>query len=191
MLTVTVNLTLSSEEEANLRRILGQEKDPDWPKGFASYASAAVEEYARMFLGQKVFTRGSDVREYRLFLLIQNAVDKSIPDEQTVCALFQCTLSQSRALFRAVMSKYQYGLSNIIADTIKAVLASAVKDKETGIFLLTVNNETVVAELNKVLALEDPAQDEVARQSNKLRTYELQPSAYQSLCKKFKVPKVK
>jgi hypothetical protein len=191
MLTVTVDLKLSSEEEADLRRILDQEKDKAWPKGFVPYAAAAVEEYARMFLGQKVFTRGSDVREYRLFLLIQSAFGKVIPDEQRVCALFQCTLSQSRALFRAVMSKYQYGLSNVITDTIKAVLARAVKDDDGGIFLFTVNNGTVVAELNKLLALEDPGQDEVARQSGKLRTYELQPAAYQSLCERFKVTPVK
>jgi len=178
MITVTVNLNLGSTEEADLAKILREEKG--WPKGFANYVIAAAEEYARMFLGQKVFTRGSDMREYRLFLLIRTAFGNQIPDEQTVCDLFQCTLSQSRALLRAVMSKYQYELSKAISDTLKGVLLKAKEDKAKGTFILAVNNESVVAELNKTLARQ-PGQDEIARQTGKLGTYELQPAAYEFL----------
>ena len=62
MMKLTVNLDLSETEENNLRRILGQ-TDGKWPAAFEPFAGAAVEEYARMFIGQRVFTRGSDVRE--------------------------------------------------------------------------------------------------------------------------------
>jgi len=37
-----------------------------------------------MFIGQQVFTRGADIREYRLFLLIEQPFDAHIPDEQRV-----------------------------------------------------------------------------------------------------------
>lgn len=33
----------------------------------SSFGSASIEEYLRMCLGQKVFTRGSDFQQYRLF----------------------------------------------------------------------------------------------------------------------------
>jgi len=185
MLKVTVQLDLGETEEKNLQRILGQEKDDNWPDGFAPYATAAVEEYARMFVGQRVFTRGSDVREYRLSLLIRTAFGNKIPDEQAVCDLFQCTLSQSRALLRAVMSKYQYDLSTAIADTLKSVLDNAQMNKKKNTWVISVSNENVVAELNKVLARK-PGQDEIARQTGKLGVYELQPAAYKFLQDHFK-----
>jgi hypothetical protein len=181
-MNVTIDFRLSETEETDLKKILREDKN--WPNGFASYAAAAAEEYARMFLGQKIFTRGSDIREYRLFLLIRTAFKNEIPDEQDVCALFQCTLSQSRALLRAVISKYQYELSKAISDTLKTVLRRAKPNKQKGTFILAVNNESVVAELNKTLARQ-PGQDEIARQTGKLGTYELQPAAYQFLLKHF------
>lgn len=133
-----------------------------------------------MFLGQRVFTRGSDVREYRLALLIRTAFNNAIPDEQTVCDLFQCTLSQSRALVRAVMSKYQYELSTAVRSTLASVLKTAKQDNDKGTYVISVSNENIVAELNKMLARR-PGHDEIARQTGKLGVYELQPAAYQFL----------
>jgi len=186
MIKVTVELDLTPTEEENLRRILDQKQTEEWPKGFARYTAADAEEYARMFVGQRVFTRGSDVREYRLSLLIRRAFGDKIPDEQAVCDLFQCTLSQSRALLRAVMSKYQYDLSEAITDTLRDVISKAVPNKNKDTYIISVSNESVVAELNKLLARK-PGQDEIARQTGKLGVYELQPAAYDFLQKHLKV----
>ena len=189
MTELKVSVRLTSAEEAQLAGIL-KKKVSEIAVAFTPYAEAAVEEYFRMFLGQKVFTRGSDVREYRLFLLIRTAFGNQIPDEQSICALFQCTLSQSRALLRAVMSKYQYELRTAIEDTLQLTVRN-VRADPNGAFLVTANNENIVAELNKVLASIDGAQDQVAKKTGKLATYELQPAAYQALCKQFGVTPVK
>ena len=77
-------------------------------------AIAAFEEFRKMILGQKVFTRGKDMMEYRLFLLIKFLFDGKIPDEQSTCALFQVTANESRSLVRSIMSKYQYELRDTI-----------------------------------------------------------------------------
>ena len=82
------------------------------------------------------------------------------------------------------MSKYQYELSTAIKNTLSTVLASAQKNKTKNTFVISVSNENVVAELNKVLARK-PGQDEIARQTGKLGTYELQPAAYAFLQKHF------
>jgi hypothetical protein len=187
---LSLELNLDSQEISELQRILAriQKKGTfEWPSGLKSFAEAAVLEYARMFIGQKVFTRGSDIREYRLFLLIRTAFNNSIPDEQTVCALFQCTLSQSRGLLRAVMSKYQYELSEAIEGTLTA-LVGRVKKNKNGALVVAINNESVVGELNKVLASVDSAQDQIARQTGKLATYELKPDAYKKLCTHYEIP---
>ena len=148
---LTIEVGLTEDEQASLQRILRSKKE-EWPKTFEPFAAAAAEEYARMFLGHCVFTRGSDVREYRLALLIRTAFGNKIPDEQTVCDLFQCTLSQSRALLRAVMSKYQYALSTAINDTLSEVLEKAQKLENKDVYVISASNENVIAELNKVLA---------------------------------------
>ena len=171
---LTIDLRLSESEEVDLKKIIREEKN--WPNGFASYAEAAAEEYARMFLGQKIFTRGSDIREYRLFLLIRTAFKNEIPDEQDVCALFQCTLSQSRALLRAVTSKYQYDLSKEISTSLKKILEGATKIDGRDVWLIKAKSENAVAELNKILARQ-PGQDEVSRQIGKLGTYEIKAAA--------------
>ena len=183
---LNLDFDLRSQEENELRKILKKDAS-EWPAGLKPYAEAATLEYIRMFLGQKVFTRGSDIREYRLFLLIRTAFDGAIPDEQTVCALFQCTLSQCRGLLRAVMSKYQYELSEAITRTLKE-LVGRVKKNTSGALVVTINNESIVGELNKVLAMVDASQDQVVRQTGKLATYELKPDAYRKLCDNFGIP---
>jgi hypothetical protein len=180
-MAVTTKLTLNEEELAQLAGIL-KTKPAEIERKFASFAEAAVEEYARMFLGQKVFTRGSDIREYRLFLLIRRAFGNSLPDEQTVCDLFQCTISQSRALIRSVMSKYQYELRGAVETALKEAIKGVRKDAN-GSLVFTVASENVVAALNKLLAAVDPSQDQVVRSTGKLATYELKPAAYIALSK--------
>lgn len=182
LMAVTTNLNLNKEELAQLAGILKM-KPVEIEAKFASFADAAVEEYARMFLGQKVFTRGSDIREYRLFLLIRRAFGNLLPDEQTVCDLFQCTLSQSRALIRSVTSKYQYELRDAIETALKEAIKGVRKDSN-GKLVFTVASENIVAGLNRLLAALDLSQDEVIRSAGKLATYELKPAAYTALCKR-------
>ena len=123
-----VEVTLTKGEAKQLAEIIGAEQAQVDEK-FSPFARAAINEYARMFLGQKVLFRGSDIREFRLFLLIREAFKNQIPDEQRVCDLFQCSTTQARSLIRAVMSKYQYSLSNAIdsslTDTVSTSFATS------------------------------------------------------------------
>jgi len=95
-----------------LAEILGTSPD-EVEAALAPYLHAAATEYVEMFLGRKVFTRGQDIREYRLFLLMKEVFER-LPDEQEVSDLFQTTESQSRSLIRSVMSKYQYDLTDVL-----------------------------------------------------------------------------
>jgi hypothetical protein len=74
---------------AMLAEILGSSPDQVEDK-LAPYVSAAATEYIEMFLGRRVFTRGQDIREYRLFLLMRGVFGR-LPDEQEVSDLFQTT----------------------------------------------------------------------------------------------------
>jgi len=151
------------------------------PGRLALYASAAIEEYVSMFRGQKVFTRGSDITEYRLFLLITKAMGNSIPGEQDVCSLFQTSTTESRALIRAVMSKYQYSLRDAVNSSMKQIIRDARQNEEDGTREVTVDSLNIVEELNRLLATIDGALRPITRKRGSVSTYEISPASYARL----------
>lgn len=183
---VKATLSLTQEDEAELARILGC-KPAELSAVLGPYASAALVEYMMMFLGQKVFTRGSDIREYRLLLLIQQVLGNRIPDEALVSRLFQTTTSESRALLRAVMSKYQSQSHGAAEQSIRLVLSGAKGDAQGGPWLITVDNTIIVEHLNRALAETDGTLEKVARHGISVSTYEVTPASYIALCKIFDV----
>ncbi len=157
-----------------------------------SYARAAVEEYLEMFSGERAFTRGSDIIENRLFLLIRNAYPNGLPDEARISSLFQCTRPKARALLQAVMSKYRYQLTVVTESTLASVLAGVENNENGPGWFLKISNEAVAAEINSRLALIDGSLDQLTKRSGKIGQYELQNSSYRRLCEELKLqPKAK
>ncbi|MGP9809009.1 hypothetical protein ACT3TQ_13230 [Halomonas sp. AOP12-C2-37] len=177
---INTSIQLSDGEKSELATILDCDVDL-LEQELQPIASAAMLEYTAMILGQKVFKRGSDMLEYRLFLLIQHRFGNKIPDEQKVCRLFQCTSSESRSLIRSVMSKYQYVLKDAIEDSVKDAVNEADRaDGETK-YSVVINSKTVVDELNRKLAELDGTLPSVKKKSGSVSTYEIAPSAYENL----------
>lgn len=173
-------MKLTDAEKRQLSQILDCEA-AGLEDSLQAYSEAATEEYVRMILGQRVFTRGQDVREYRLYLLIRHVFGGRLPTEQKISDLFQTTTTQSRALLRAVMSKYQYELQAAIEQTLTYVLAGAHQDSETEAWSITVDSENVVEALNRRLAAKDGTLPQVVRAKNTITTYEIANSAYKVL----------
>ena len=180
---IQVTLTLTPTERRELANILGCSQQ-ELPQALPAYIGAAARECVTMFLGQKVFSRGSDMLEYRLFLLIQEAFDNRIPDEQDVSRLFQTTTNESRSLIRSVMSKYQYQLKDAIDRSLTRLLEVAEHPDEEGSFMVTINSINLVDELNRVLAGIDGSLPSVAKKKGSVSTYEIEPSSYARLCER-------
>lgn len=183
---ITSNINLTPAEEAEIATIL-ECAASDLNSKLNTYFSASIKEYLSMIRGQKVFTRGSDMREYRLLLLIENAFDGVIPDEKTVSNLFQTTLNESRGLIRAVMSKYQYQLRTFIETTLCAALKLATRQNASGEYSVVINSQNVVSELNKILADIDGGLTPIAKRKGSVSTYEIAASSYNKLCSRFKI----
>src|SRR5262245_25578063 len=179
---VTASLDLPDAERRELARIMNCPISR-LSEVLRPFATAAVAELATMFLGQKVFTRGSDILEYRLFLLIQFAFGGVIPSEQQVTRLFQTTTAGSRALLRAVMSKYQYQLQKPITKSLRDLLVSATKDDDD-IRTISVLNLNFVDELNRLLAEIDPTLPPVTKRRGSVSTYEIPASSFTKLMAK-------
>ncbi len=183
---ITANLSFTAQEEAEISTILGCTL-ADLNTRLNACLTASINEYLTMFRGQKVFKRGSDILEYRLLLLIETAFHDVIPDERTVSSLFQTTLTESRSLIRAVLSKYQYQLKPHLERTVSASLTASTRPKDTEDFTVVINNQNVVDELNKALADIDGSLSPVVKKKSSVSTYAITPSSYNRLCEKFGV----
>jgi hypothetical protein len=86
----------------------------------SGFVAAAEEEYVRMMLGQHVYSRGQDIKVYRLSLLIKHAFGGRLATEGQISALFQTTTTESRSLLRTVRAKFQYELRKATHDTMAA-----------------------------------------------------------------------
>jgi hypothetical protein len=184
MAKINFELQLSPQDANQLAAIMGV-KQAELPATLAAHAQAAATEYTSMYLGQKVFTRGSDIREYRLLLLIKTAFNNRIPNEQTVCSLFQCTATQARALIRSVVSKYQYDLQEAVTGTLKEAISGANWSEDKTSLLMVVKSESIVEALNQHLAALDGTLPQIKRNIETVSTYDLKASSYAALCKEF------
>lgn len=177
-------IELNDDDQHELARILECDVD-ELPTVLANHSSAALTEYVSMFLGQKIFRRGSDINEYRLFLLITKVFKNRIPDEQEVCRLFQTTATESRALIRAVMSKFQYQLREAIDNSVRNALDSATQEENGGPYVVTINSLNVVEELNRALASIDGTLQQIRKMRGSVSTYEISPASYARLRERF------
>lgn len=175
--------SLTDEERAQLSAIL-EVDDEDLDGELASYVTASSEEYLRMFLGQRVFTRGSDIREYRLLLLIKTALGGRIPGEAEVSRLFQTTESQSRSLIRSVMSKFQYDLHEEIDATLRDLIVDVEHEEIDGDLTdvdLVIDSDNLVDELNRRIQAMDGTLPAVQKKRGTASTYVVKPSSFTRL----------
>lgn len=145
------------------------------------YKASALEEYLTMILGQKVFTRGSDIREYRLYLLIKHVCNGKLPSEQQICSHFQLTSTQSRALLRAVTSKYQYELRDEIEESLRVALSKSDQLSSGGARVFIPESENIIDSLNSMLGLIDGTLSPITRVRNSVNTFEVSPESYSAL----------
>lgn len=146
---------------------------------------AAREEYQSMMLGQKVFSRGQDIREYRLFLLIKHLFDGKLPTERAISNLFQATASQSRSLLRAVLSKYRYELDEGLFETLKDIVRRANRAGPDGEWLFATDSEAQIEALNRSIEGINPQLTQVGRRARTVGTYEIANATYEALRTKY------
>jgi hypothetical protein len=180
-LDLSFELPLNDDEERQLAGILRTTPD-QMAQALTPVALAATQEYVRMFLGQKVFTRGSDILEYRLFLLVKEVFNNKVPDEQRISDLFQVTANGSRSLTRSVLSKYQYELHDAVHRSLNDTVDAAVPG-ENGDYEVAVYNEGITESLNRMLGSEDSTLPPIGKKRGTVCTYVIKPSAYQCLCR--------
>ncbi len=184
-LRVNFDYQLNETEWAIIKASLGKEENGNDPGILNDIAKAAFEEYLKLIVGQKVFTRGSDFKEYRLFLMTKYMFDGKVPSEDSVSKLFQLTHSESKSLIRSVMSKYQYEMADMIKVSLKETLESAVAthtDQGTlDVYKVDIKTHNILLELNKILGHLDGAAPTIVKERGTFSTYVIKPTSYEKL----------
>jgi hypothetical protein len=178
---VTTRIDLEEPEQERLARILRCEPGELEAK-LRPYAAAALEEYVRMFLGERVFTRGADIREYRLLLLMKHVLDGAVPDDDYVSALFQTNTGQSRGLIRAVLSKFQYEVETGVHGSVKQVVDRARREGDDNVWTVIIRSGNVVDALNREIDVLSGALPLARKTPGTAARYEINRSTYLKLC---------
>jgi len=181
-----VQIEISQEMERTLSEIVKCDID-GLNEELSKIAGAATEEYVKMMLGEKVFTRGSDIREYRLFLLIINYFEGNIPDESTISTLFQTTHSESKSLLRSTLAKYHYMLKGAINSSIIHVLSGDISQDENRNYIVKNIPMNIIDEMNRIVSEIDGSHNQIKKQRGTLQVYEIPPATYDALIEKLGV----
>lgn len=189
---ITIDVDLQDDEIAQLGEILGCSDCPEDQLAvkLRPYAEAAFKEYALMFLGQRVFQRG-DYREFRLLLLIQKAFNNRMPEEGIVSTLFQTTPSQSRALIRSVMSRYQYQTKKAVDAVYIDVLqrCEKINAEEDSDFCVTITSPYLVDGINRIILTKRADLPRLMRRVGTSGVYTVAADTYNWLCQEFGINK--
>jgi hypothetical protein len=177
-------MRLTARDKALLAQSLGCRPD-ELAARLRQVEAAAREEYLAMILGQRNFTRGQDIREWRLVLIAHHLFDGRLPSERFVSAVFQTSPAQSRGLLRAVLAKYQYELQDGIRATLAATVAGAQLIRGTTTWTIVPESENVVDALNLEIQAIDPALPQISRRRATVGTYEVTQAAMNALRGRF------
>jgi len=184
--TINFQIDLTQREIDLLKTILNCDDNTIEPV-LSKVGKAAITEYYKMILGDKVFTRGKDMQEFRLLNLVKYYFDGQIPSEQQISGLFQIKITESRGLISALISKYQYELQDNIKSSLRKKLdEKAMKNGDTD-YKIPLDSTFYKDELNKILTNKDPKLPMIEKDTQTSGNYTIKPSSYDALIQYFNI----
>jgi hypothetical protein len=181
---VDFKIEITPEDVGLLADVLDCSKD-EVPRYLAGHAKAALWEYLEAYLGRRAFSRGSDILEHRLALLIKHAYGNRIIGEAEVSRLFQSTLPTSRSLLRSALSKYRFDLAKAAETSVRIVLEGAKWSEDDNQYTVNIGARNLVDFLNQRLEAEYTGQRAISAAKDCIGTYAIAPGSYDGLCKAF------
>jgi hypothetical protein len=178
---ITFDMNLSQEEDDLLADLLGDQ--PNLDAVLSRHARAALGEYVEVYLGRRSSSRGADIQELRLALLVEFAFGGRIPNEATVGALLKTPPSGSRTLIRNTISRYRHQLDAAMTGSAKAVLEEVVWSGDA-VYTHRASSNMVELLNQRLLAL-DPTLKPVGRVSGSAGTWIIDEDVYADLCEAF------
>ncbi|HEX8450267.1 MAG TPA: hypothetical protein VF652_11815 [Allosphingosinicella sp.] len=180
---IQFDIDVDADDEAKLREMFDVNA-AGLPGRLAEHGKAALSEYLECYLGRRAFSRGSDILEHRLSLLVKHAFAGRIPTAAEISDLFQTTLTTSRTLIRNTFSKYRFELDAVAAAAAKDVLERVVW-ADGDVCNAKIAAPNLVELLNRRLLSANPGHKEIVRTQGAVGTYAITQDAYAELCALF------
>lgn len=178
--------SLTVPQRDRLRKILRAKSDADLNERLQSLLRAAWQEYMDMILGTGMPSRADEIRQNRLYHLLQylyGGKNPRIPTEAEVSSLFQLTPSQSRTLIQSVLTRFNYSLESGLRNTLLSVLQPIppLPLEKDGYYHVVIHSDTVLQDLNQIIADQKPKYDLIRKQRGTSRTYLISADSYNTL----------
>lgn len=143
-------------------------------------AKAATAEYISMLIEGGMPNRADESKQDRLFHLIANYFEQSLPNESQISTIFQLTQSQSKTLLKNTVSRYRHKLDISLQATMRAVVESAghAEDK----YLVVISSDVVKDELNMLITQNEPTYKPITKRKGSASQYEISEDSHELLC---------
>lgn len=171
---------IKADEIERLENLFQTSNNTEFSEAIKKVVFAALTEYKEMFLGMSLPSRADEIRQHRLFYLIENYYVDRIPSESEVSSMFQLTQTRSKSLIRAVMTRFHYQLESQILDTLKKEIENKIEG-EDDTYQLVIKSDIVVEELNLIIDRVAPSLDRIKRVQNSARTYSISKRSYDKI----------
>lgn len=181
---VTIDLKQAEFERANkklLKENLGLKGDADLERALPKLTKTALLEYLNMFLEKGMSNRADEVKQDRLYFMIQHYYADRIPTEAEISSIFQLTNSQSKTLLRNTNSRYRTKIARQIDASLREVVESAKWNKGRKKYEMVIESDVIREELDLIVTQNGPTLAPLRKKRLSACQYEAEPDTYDML----------
>lgn len=171
------------DEVGKFKDLFGVEAPDKFLEVHQNVTHSALNEYKEMFLGRGFPTRAEEIKQDRLYYLIENHF-KEMPTEEKVSSLFRLTRTQSGNLIRGVMARYHYELDEIFKDSLKYILEK--HELVDGSCHLVIQSNYALDYLKNIVEKKD---EQMKKVKNAYRKYCVSKDSLNELCDEMGIPR--
>jgi len=152
-----ITITISEDEISALDRQLVKDSlsVDDMDLAFTKICKSAFMEYMKMFKEKGIPSRADEVKQERLFFMLNYYYINRVPSENEISTIFQLTATQSRSLLRNTKSKYRTKINGFIKSTLLTTLNSA-RQNDNGDYDFVCTSQSNIEDLNQIVAQKGP-----------------------------------
>ena len=173
--------TINADDMDILKKSLGIKGNGDMDQVFPKLTKSAFFEYLKMFLENGMSHSADEVRQDRLYFLIQNYYCDRIPTEAEVSSIFQLTNSQSKTLLRNTISRYRTKIEYQIHESLRAVVEEMDRSNPSDPYEVVIESDIILEELNEFVKQNGPTLTPIHKKMGCACKYKIKKDTYKLL----------
>jgi len=179
---VEIEVNLTENDKKRLKSIFTYLNNYNETEIIEGILLAAKNEYLDQFLKDGNRSTVGEIRQHKLFLLVQDVYKGRIPSEVEVASIFKIPISGAKTLIRNMRSRYQFEIEDYLKKTINDILDQIDEDKvEDGYFHFYIRSSFMYGEMNQIIELKDQNCEKIKKYNNISSLYKISIESKQLL----------